>query len=982
MPYINMEFYEKDYLAELGVRFYHLYRTEIGKYTERKNYNKLYEDSKQQLMEYICAKKEFRPKSIDDVFLLLELYYPQKELRKEVSKYLNRYPESSMPENGVYCYYIKNLFKLANSFLTFRDGVIAIRTWKNKYSPAFKEDILGVSRAFDKVEMWNSLSRIMVPDVLISAFFVLSDLDMQYLYQQTGTISLADKLLWEILKKGVAETHLHMNAGFDYNSLWLSETNPYTWLSVEMQTEKKESYLLQGMIFRILLAEYLIEKERGLADINIFSYIKRTYDKEQGEKLIDILQAMYEGKALSAINWRILIKEFIDTILKKAESNPRKEENEDFLLTTLYQNYKCYQTSSELILLYQALKYLKQEKEDYVLNKLFIQYVRIKNEYFGAILQRSSVLGLEYFQRFFQQSKLHMKRVKSQSAFIKAIFKTQFQVENIKKIELRIAPDIPEQSLSISSLEIAEIKKRLLKQVKEILLTYRNYIYELVFDTATYEALIKEERISGDYYNILKEKEAKKELADILLRNPVHIPTIGLVFHFIKRKSTDNILGDACWLSYINGSMGWSNHNLIWRRQLLNTAYAIEEIRSEVPFLNQYIVGIDAASNENDAEPWIFAPVFRTIRSKTLTKPFIFTEGATVPGKIKNLGFTYHVGEDFRHVLSGFRHIDEVIDYFYYKTGDRLGHAIALGVDLGYWLRENEIVAMPILEHLENLLWLWGILIYQNIKLPVSAEAVEGRIMLLAKQLYVDTTGINAYILYEVYQDKFLINQDAVFHKYKERIDLCSDSCSEDKVNCKEHSVREEGSYFCREYDSCYERGDNFLWNKDKLLCTYFCPVYEERYSKVILIDAGEFSYELLTTIQNHVRNKIEHLGVYVETNPTSNTSIGEIESIYKHYITKLNGVDQLTENKKLPSVLVTVNSDDPIVFNTNAENELAYIYHALIYDGHSKEKVLNWIDKIREFGMTGSFIKGVKDTGQLIFELNEILSSIDKCLL
>lgn len=46
--------------------------------------------------------------------------------------------------------------------------------------------------------------------------------------------------------------------------------------------------------------------------------------------------------------------------------------------------------------------------------------------------------------------------------------------------------------------------------------------------------------------------------------------------------------------------------------------------------------------------------------------------------------------------------------------------------------------------------------------------------------------------------------------------------------------------------------------------------------------------------------------------------------------------------------MLVTVNSDDPVIFNTHAENELAYIYHALVHNGYEKEKILRWIDNVR----------------------------------
>ena len=62
------------------------------------------------------------------------------------------------------------LYEIAISLLTFRDGRIAIRTWLNEQSESGKRDIFDYHDAFDKVEIWNILSRLIVPDVIIAAF--------------------------------------------------------------------------------------------------------------------------------------------------------------------------------------------------------------------------------------------------------------------------------------------------------------------------------------------------------------------------------------------------------------------------------------------------------------------------------------------------------------------------------------------------------------------------------------------------------------------------------------------------------------------------------------------------------------------------------------------------------------------------------------------------------------------------------------------
>lgn len=78
-------------------------------------------------------------------------------------------------------------------------------------------------------------------------------------------------------------------------------------------------------------------------------------------------------------------------------------------------------------------------------------------------------------------------------------------------------------------------------------------------------------------------------------------------------------------------------------------------------------------------------------------------------------------------------------------------------------------------------------------------------------------------------------------------------------------------------------------------------------------------------------------------------------------------------------NVFVTVNSDDPAVFNTNVENELAYIYYAAEAQGEAKSKVVEWVDKIRQYGMDASFIRNEKSPEQILKEIQRILWEIGK---
>lgn len=183
--------------------------------------------------------------------------------------------------------------------------------------------------------------------------------------------------------------------------------------------------------------------------------------------------------------------------------------------------------------------------------------------------------------------------------------------------------------------------------------------------------------------------------------------------------------------------------------------------------------------------------------------------------------------------------------------------------------------------------------------------------------------------------------------------------------------------HFCK----FYEIKDNpygVTWTEDKVFCTYFCPVFYQRANRPVMVRVGKEEYGLLKKVQEYMIQSVEQKGIYVETNPTSNLTIGEINALYTPPILKMNSKDLTDDVEEQHEILVSVNSDDPLVFNTNCENELAYIYHALGYQGYKKERIIRWIDKVRAMGMNSSFVKNEKRVSQQLREITELLDTID----
>lgn len=115
------------------------------------------------------------------------------------------------------------------------------------------------------------------------------------------------------------------------------------------------------------------------------------------------------------------------------------------------------------------------------------------------------------------------------------------------------------------------------------------------------------------------------------------------------------------------------------------------------------------------------------------------------------------------------------------------------------------------------------------------------------------------------------------------------------------------------------------LWTPQKLLHAYHCKCYLIKMYEIIQVNVSASEIGFLESIQKVVIDKLDKKGIVVETNPTSNLAISGINRLFNHHATKLNnrGLEE-NQNKGL---VITVNSDAPVVFNTNISNELAYIF-------------------------------------------------------
>ncbi|WP_350239038.1 hypothetical protein U1R68_09500 [Pectobacterium colocasium] len=131
------------------------------------------------------------------------------------------------------------------------------------------------------------------------------------------------------------------------------------------------------------------------------------------------------------------------------------------------------------------------------------------------------------------------------------------------------------------------------------------------------------------------------------------------------------------------------------------TPYTCDEYNSEPRNvdLRRLVRGYDVAGNENELPIEIFAPVLRVLRAAK------HPGGMSMSTRLQRPFITVHAGEDYSHLLSGLRAIDEAVEFCQLREGDRLGHGLALGIDVNDWAHRQRRAYLTAGQHLDNMVW-------------------------------------------------------------------------------------------------------------------------------------------------------------------------------------------------------------------------------------------------------------------------------------
>jgi len=371
------------------------------------------------------------------------------------------------------------------------------------------------------------------------------------------------------------------------------------------------------------------------------------------------------------------------------------------------------------------------------------------------------------------------------------------------------------------------------------------------------------------------------------------VPRLKLIAHFIKEK--DKHPDEQIRHKDLRKSV-WQKASVLSYMKGRNSKYI------------QEVIGVDAAASEFDAPPEVFAPSFRMLRRKGFEH------------------FTYHAGEDFFHIISGLRAIYESIDFFGMQHGDRIGHAVASGVDAQVWI---DNVGQHILirqgEHLDNLLFAYHLIMQEEVMalkpyLPFVAHKISELSFKIYGEFYSVDIQLSAWQLRK-YCPMLLFSGTREF--------------------------AEPYNVFCdEEFTDIQKAIPNMTTdNRVKLLAKYHSEHVRKEYDKIIEIDVFDpFDKNGIRILQLSLLKYMHKKEIVIETLPTSNVRIGQHHDYNTYHL--WNWVKWEEEGASIPPIVV--GTDDTGIFATNIYNEYANIYcHLTSQCEMNHEKAMALIERL-----------------------------------
>ena len=380
----------------------------------------------------------------------------------------------------------------------------------------------------------------------------------------------------------------------------------------------------------------------------------------------------------------------------------------------------------------------------------------------------------------------------------------------------------------------------------------------------------------------------------------------------------------------------------------------------------RWLRGLDVAGDENLVRSEVFAPVLRWLRRGLLGRP---------PGEQGSAGFhlSVHAGEDYAHPLSGLRHVDETVRFCEMRSGDRLGHGLALGIEPAAWVARHGDMILPVDEHLDNLVWAWYHACAMSARVPLATQIIPRLERRIAQFLpCVSWGGGRLHAAPQSLHAAWELRRNCHYQLLSNPAPISDsklDAAVPDYDRLMDGKDAADGSP-----ERIYFQYQLHQQAKDPTKPPRHVLVRQPAGEGDIMVDAPtaqdsallhDFEtaedLEFMCALQDHLLNKYDAMGLIIEANPSSNVYIARLENHSEHPIFRwyppnesclAPGAQWNRFGLRRGPIKVLVNTDDPGIMPTTLRTEFALLGEAALDLGYSRTCVEAWQERLREFGL------------------------------
>ncbi len=375
---------------------------------------------------------------------------------------------------------------------------------------------------------------------------------------------------------------------------------------------------------------------------------------------------------------------------------------------------------------------------------------------------------------------------------------------------------------------------------------------------------------------------------------------LALVPHFIKRKpKKDEVYPYA----------------LLFKDLKSQAAILMDMLKYE-PRLKRWIRGVDAAANEMHAPPELFGPLFRVLAKSGIAH------------------FTYHVGEDFPHLISGIRSIDDALRFLPLRNGDRLGHCTAIGITPKIWKRSLPLsLSMTKETRLLDLVFIWRELRSHPELLRYASDAAMDAVRL-------------AHEVFSLEEEISITTLDQVF-------DLRGMLAESEGLLGELDGPLKPKSLWLEEFERTRELVRKAGMKRPLELYKQWLTSDKVRKQRAeyVAVPLEGLPDVAVVSLQQAVMAKMADRNIAIECPPTSNTRVSQYRDVNEHHIFRWMGVPGEVIEGDVP-MSICLGSDDPGIFAADLKSEFYHLFVVLTRKfGFSPAEALRKVAEVNENG-------------------------------